>query len=403
MPNPTESQQVLLEMGSKLVTLASQAFPSGTTIEDEDLGEAAKKTAAILKEGKPAVIFNGAFQGGGTEVRCDIILTAPGGELDVFEVKAGTSVKPRHIADVALQVHAIEACDWKVHNAAILHLNPRYKHDGGKNYPVQKLFKNVDITARVRRQLPRLADTIAEFQGSMEDEGTLELPTGTWCKAPLPCIYMDSCISEGPSHPLVSLPQLSKEQETALHESGIEEIEKIDAEMDSLTALQKRAIKSVQENKLVIESMVPEELQDVDFPLHFVHIQWFLEVLPRFDLSYPWQHIPAMWSCHVLSEDGKLDHSEFTFDEAEDPRTKCVESLARVLNDDGTLIVYAGTFEERLRTMLEDFPELKPKLRSLMHMPLLDMGQLIRHGVYHPDFKGKFDQHTVHSCLSDQG
>lgn len=390
------------EIGTKLVELASQAFPTGTTIEEEDIAKAAKATETILKAGKPAVIFDGAFRGGDVEVRADIILTAPDGELDLFEIKAGTSVKPRHIADVALQIHAIEASGWKVHNAAILHLNPRYKHDGSKNFPVQQLFKNVDITARVRRQLPRLSESIPDFQKSLEDESALDTPTGTWCKSPLPCPFLNSCIKEGPKHPLIDLPQLAKEQESTLHELEIDDIEHIEIEMPGLTPLQRRAIRSVKEGKHVVEDMVADELQDVDFPLHFVHIQWFLEVLPRFKLSRPWQKIPVLWSIHVLSEEGELEHHQFTFEGAEDPREECVSKLANSLTEEGTLIVFSGHVEERLRGMLEDFPDLKAKLRSLMNMPLLDLGQLIRHGVSHPSFKDSFDLSAIYSSLTDK-
>ena len=163
------------------------------------------------------------------------MLSSTGGEIDIFEVKAGTTVKPRHVLDVALQMHAIEAAGWTVKSASILHLNPKYQHQGGKTYPVQQLFKNVDVTGKAQKQLKKVAEQIKSFLTLVEDEGSLELPLGTWCRTPLPCPYLDRCLAEGPEFPLIHLPMLKPELESQLHEQAIEDLTQLDEQQPGLT------------------------------------------------------------------------------------------------------------------------------------------------------------------------
>lgn len=399
---PSEHRQMLAEMGIRLVELASQAFPKGVRIEAEEMDAAVEETRALLAEGKPGVVFDAAFRGGDAEVRTDILISNPDGSVDIFEVKAGTSVKPRHVIDVALQIHAIEGGGGTVRSASILHLNPRYEHDGGKNYPVQKLFKNVEITERARRQLPKTAERIADFGKLIEDESTLELPTGTWCRQPLPCPHYAHCIDGKTGHPLSQLPQLTKEQEAQLHEQGIEDIDQLELKRDRLSSVQRRVVRAIQGNELTVERLVPSELADVEYPLHFVHLHWYLEVLPRFTGCRPWHKLPAIWSEHVLHEDGTIEEHHYCHDSVDDPREPCLQASARYLGETGTLVFWSGRFEERIHAMLDELPDLKSKLRTLLGMPQLDLGELVQHGIYHPTFRGEFDLARVSRAVLDR-
>ncbi|MFO1050928.1 MAG: DUF2779 domain-containing protein [Planctomycetota bacterium] len=402
-PEPSEYQQELLELGKRLVELSSQAFPKGIDLASDDFDEALRKTEAFLTMGKPGVLFGAAFRGGGVEVRVDIVLCAVKGEVDIFEVKAGTTVKPRHLQDVALQIHAIEAGGSTVKSSSILHLDPKYVHDGSADYPPQKLFRSVDVTARARKQLPRVTDQIATFASTLEDESSLELPTGTWCRNPLPCPFLARCVAEGNPHPLVELPQLTAAQERRMHEQALETIDQLEADQPGLTLQQRRVVRAVQSKALVVEPFVPEELRDIDWPLSFVHIAWHLDPLPRLPRTRPWLKIPYAWSVHRLGQTGYVACKSFVSATPDDPRRPALESLVKELSDAGTVVVFGTGHDERLRALLDLDPELKPALRALLQAPLLEIGSLIYHGVYHPDFAGRFDLETVHRVLSTAG
>jgi hypothetical protein len=399
-PEPAPHQQELLEFGRRLVELASQAFPKGTDLADLSIDDAIQKTRELLESGKPGVLFHAAFRGGGAEVRTDIVLIAGQHEIDIFEVKAGTTIKPRHLTDVAMQIHAIEAGGPTVKSASVLHLDPRYVHDGTKDYPIHKLFKSEDVTSRARNQLERVQDQIHSFQAIVSDEAMLELPTGTWCRNPLPCPHLAGCIESGPNNPLVELPHLSAALERRLHEQAIESIDQLDPKQPGLSNGQRRAVRAIQEGRLVMEPFVIDELRDVDWPLSFVHVVWHLDPLPRFAKSRPWQKAPFAWSAHRIEKSGRVYHRSFVSASAEDPRPEALRTLAEEVKDAGTVVIHGRGWDERFRAQLEDMAALKTELRILLGAPLLEFGNLLYHGVYHPDFHGNFDLPTVYRVLT---
>ncbi|MEO0481559.1 MAG: DUF2779 domain-containing protein [Planctomycetota bacterium] len=401
VPSLSAHREELSEVGLRLVELASQIFPGGMDLGEEDFDEALRKTEAFLKQGRPGVVFHAAFAAAGVEVRADIVLVTTPGKLDLFEVKAGSTVKPRHLADLAMQVHAIEGTGQSVQSCAIVHLDPSYVHDGSKNYPVQKLFKNVDVTARVQAQREKVFGRLQAYRSAISDEGSLDLPTGTWCKRPLPCHFLERCRAEGPDHPLVDLPQLNPDQESRLHEEGIESIDQIDATRAGFTPTQRRAIRAISESSLGVEEFVPRELSSLDRPVAFVHVGWHLEVLPRFPGTRPWHKIPYGWSVHWLKPDGSIQVRSYASRGAEDPRDECLESLSDQLAGAETVIVYSFAFEDRMRAMLEDDVPSKPKVRALTQLPTAALEQLLMQGVYHPEFASNFDLWNVHEHLTE--
>ena len=399
VPKLSAHRQRLIEVGEELVRLASQIFPGGLDLSEESFDAALAKTEAFLAQGRPGVLFHAAFRGAGVEARTDIVLVTTPGKLDLFEVKAGTTIKPRHLTDVALQMHAIEGAGHEVQSCAIVHLDPKYVHDGSKDYQVQKLFRNVDVTARARNQLGKMFGRLQSFRAALDDETSYELPTGTWCKRPLPCHFLKECLEQAPEFPLVELPQLSRAQEARLHEDGIESVDQLKPDSAGLTRLQRRAVQSIHEESLVVEPFVPREVSELDAPVAFLHIGWHLEVLPTFDGSRPWHKLPFCWSIHWLEADGSVRVRSYAHRSADDPRDECLTSLADQLAKAETVIVYSWSFDDRFRALLEDDVPSKPQVRAISHAPVAFLEQLLMHGVYHPEFRGNFDLWNVHDVL----
>ncbi len=401
IPELPPDRQELAETGRKLVSLARTAFPNGITVDEE--GEAAvQKTAEILSKPGPVAIFDAAFRSEDIEVRTDIALRDTNGELDVFEVKSGTKVKPRHILDLALQAFTIEGMGLKVRNTVLLHVNPQYRHEGGAKYPVNRLFKNLDVTAKVRRRLERVANTIPSFRSLLVDESTLDLPMGTWCTQPFVCPYFERCSAQAPKHPLLELPDITRSQEYALHEQAIEDVTQVDPDQPGLTLRQRRALRAVREGGLVVEPFVTEELDEVESPIHFVSIQYLLEVLPRYEGTRPWQALPYHWSDCVLSEDGSVELTQFLARDRSDPRPEFVRRLYEQLQGAGSLLFFSPYHEHRLRSMLDDVTAVKSMIRAVLNLPIVELGRLVDSGVYHAEFRGRFDLESVaHALISD--
>ncbi len=403
MPAPNAERQEMQEVGLRLVQLARQAFPASVQCDPDDFDLAAQQTAAALTAGVPRPVFDAAFSFEGARVRADVVIPQPNGGIDLFEVKSGTKIKTRYVRDVAFHVHVIERAGTTVHSATILHINAKYRHRGGDSYPVQELFRYADITAKVREQIDRVATHVASYAALLDDPATAELPTGTWCRNPFECGYLPECLAAGPDQPLLHLPGLSRDLETALHEDGVEELGQIDAKQKGLTPVQRRALRALRTGEVVIEPFVGEELHDVDYPLHFVHVSSTLEALPLYDSMRPWQQLAYQWTDVVVHEGGRREILEFTANGKDDPRSEFLATMSELARLRGTLVTWGGHVEKTLRALLEDLPQQKTQARALLHMAHFDLSQLIEAGVYAPEFRGKFDLASVHRTLVSVG
>ncbi len=401
IPKPNEMRKSLAEIGQSLTEMAWDGFPRGERIEGKDHATAATRTLEALQGDSGVAIFDAAFTRNGVEIRCDVVLPS-GGEktIDIFEVKSGTKVKPRHVMDVALQMWGIEGAGYTVRSASLLHLDAEFRHDGSKDFPVHEIFKNADVTKKARKRKRRIEDYIDNFQIILDDETTLELPTGTWCLNPIPCCYAAQCRKLAPENPLLEFPDLTPGQESELHQLGIETIDQIDPGTERLTDVQKRVLKSFAANDLVVEELLAEEFDTIVYPLCVVSTQLALHVLPRFEHSRPWQHVPFQWSARILQENGDVEYRSFVSDGTEDPRQAFVKSFAQCIDDVGTVVTWSRRLEPSLRQIMEDLRPVKEEVRSLLQMDPLALDVLIKNATYHPKLKGSFDLRDVHTALT---
>jgi hypothetical protein len=394
IPESGPPRQALAEVGRAIIEHARKAFPNGRTVDETNFDNAAEQTSAALSGSKDVVLFDAAFRHDLLEVRADILVGSRAG-VDLFEVKSGIKAKPRHVRDVAFQMSVIEAAGLPVRSASILHLNGQYRHGDSGEYPVHELFKHVDVTAKARRLLPRVAESVSSFRRAIEEPSTLDLPTGTFCSRPFPCGYLPRCRAEGPPSPLIDLPELGREQEFAWHARGIDDLTRLALDDAELTPVQRRALRSIRENEPVVEDLVVAELSELEFPLHFVECFAGLHVLPRFAGARPWHSVPFGWCEQRLHEDGRVEEHAHIADGKGDPRSKFVVTLADSLAGPGTLVCYGHDAEEQLRSLLDELPDDKPRIRTLLNMPILEFHHLIRAGVYHPAMRGSFELDAV--------
>ena len=401
VPTPSPSRKTFAQLGIKLTAMACEGFPSGERVDEESHALAVEKTLELLEVNDGRAIFNAAFSHNGVQIYCDVVLPGrEGKEITIFEVKSGTKVKPRHVMDIALQMWVIESHGYTVSSASLLHMDAEYHHDGSDDYPVHKLFKNVDVTNKARKRKHRIPDLLENFHSALDDKATLELPTGTWCINPIPCGYLSECKKNTLPNSLLELPDLTVTQEYKLHQGGAATIDQIDPETSELTRPQSRALRAVKQDTLVLEPVVAEEFGTLVFPVCFTTINFALQVLPQFKKSRPWQHMPYQWSAHVLHEDGTLEHRKYLAKVAKDPRPEILASLLDCIDDVGTVVTWSKKLEPFVRKVMEDFPDLKEDAKSLLLMDPLAMDMVVREGVYHSDFRGSFALNSVHSALT---
>ena len=384
------TRRAMAEVGQQLLTLARSVFPKGVAIEAKTMVKAAAETKEQLAAGTP-VLFGASFVADGVEVVSDILVQHKDGQLDLYEVKSGTKIKHRYVNDLALQVHVAEQSGHRVRAAFLLHVNPKYAHKEGADFPPMQLLRSADVTAKVKKQVEQVRIRLPHYRNNLADEAVLQLPMGTFCTTPFRCPHLARCTKEGPPLPLRELPELTRAQELELHKEGIEELTGIDPARPGLTFAQRRTIACVQQQSPIVEPFVREELRQTTQPLHFLALATLTEPLPRFEGQRPWRQVPFAWAATTLHADGRLEHAAFAHADKGDPRPEFTASLAKHLEIGGTIVCWNDETLEDLRALLEDLPAAKVAVRAIIGRQHVDLMQLFEAGVFHPTLRTHSD------------
>jgi hypothetical protein len=398
---PTGSRREMSAVGEQLRALARSVFPKGVLVETQDAERAAEETKKLLAEGTP-VLFGATFVADGVEARSDILVQHKDGAVDLYEIKSGIKIKHRYVNDLALQAHVAERCGLRMRAAFLLHLNPKYVHKEGADFPPMQLLRSADITSKVQKQVELVRRRLQQFRQNVNDKAMLLLPMGTYCTAPFPCPHLARCASEAPALPLRELPELTRAQELELHKEGVEELTALDPKRPGLTFRQRRTLACLQQDEPILEPFVREELRQCHKPLHFLAIAAVTDALPRFEGQRPWRQLPYAWAANTLHPDGRLETASFVHVDRTDPRTAFISSLAKQLEVGGTILCWNDDALNELRALLDDLPAAKVAVRAVLGRPHLDMMQLFDSGVFHKQVRTHADlRQSVAALLDD--
>jgi len=159
---------------------------------------------------------------------------------------------------------------------------------------------------------------------------------------------------------------------------------------------------AVQDDKLIVEKVVVAEFDTVIYPPCSIAPHLSLQVLPVFEQTRPWQHLPFLWSAHILHEDGRVETKSFLADGTKDPRSDFVVTMADCIDDVGTVFTFSPRLEVTLRQIMEDLPALKDDVKCLLQMDPIELDVLVRDGVYHPQMRGSYALPDIFAAVTGQ-
>jgi hypothetical protein len=165
-----------------------------------------------------------------------------------------------------------------------------------------------------------------------------------------------------------------------------------------LSEIQDRIRQCVKGNQEYISPELREELEDVEYPVHFLDFETLGLAIPRYAGTRPYQTIPFQWSDHVLREDGSIEHQEYLCGEDKDPREEFAETLLEALGRRGSIVTYTTYEEGIVRGLAEDFPHYSGRLLATLDR-VKDLHAIIRRHYYHPEFHGSFSLKSVLPAL----
>jgi predicted RecB family nuclease len=389
----------LVQRFSQEARVAARAlWPDGVAVSGSLSEDAAQQeTRRLLEEGQARVIFGAALESDGVAVRVDVLERSRRMKWYLTSVKSGSQMQDRHVQDLALQVWVARAAGLDVREAAVAMVNRHYVRNG--ELDPGALFEIRNATPRVEAALERVAERARSFREVLALLHAPSVEVGAHCDDPYPCEFGDDCWPALDRDDIRLLPALHGHRKRELWNAGVRRIGEI-PDAFVLNERQRRAKQSIEENRLLWSDHLRAELESLTYPLWCIDFEAVAPAVPRYPGCRPWQQIPFQWSAHRVDEPGAEPvHTGFLAETAGDPRRDFAESLLEAVGRDGPVLVWSKQFEDaRLKELQAEYPDLSGRLVALRER-LVDLLEIVRKNVYHPEFHGSFSIKRVLPAL----
>jgi predicted RecB family nuclease len=389
IPEVPPAQQAIFDAGHEVGELATQLYPGGVLIEAPyyQHERAVESTLKAMQDAAVKAIYEAAFMFDGVRIRVDILERAQNEAWNLVEVKSSTSVKEVYYPDVAVQHYVLEGCGLKIGRAGILHINNQYVYDG-QNLNLDSLFSFDDLTELSTSMQPQIPGQLDKLKGMLAEDGAPVVQPSKHCHKPYNCEFWDHCTRDMPKFWVYDINSIGQEKLEELSGMGIQAIGDI-PEAFPLSQIQDRIRVSVTNQQEFVSDQLEAELNDMEFPIHFLDFETIGLAIPRYADTRPYQTIPFQWSNHILFENGKLDHREYLCNEDKDPRAEFTQTLLDALGTEGSIVIYTSYETGVLKSIIEHFPQYADKLQSVIDR-FVDLYAIVRRNYYHPKFYGSF-------------
>lgn len=313
-----------------------------------------------------------------------LIRRADGTEIDLYEIKSSTSVKPEDVEDAAFQT-LIFRKQYRVARVCLVLVNTDYVRSA--ELDLQHLLKVEDISEQVHELLPEIEILRSQAleAARCDDPNSLE-----HCWAPKDCRCLEVCHPDLPEFSIYDIPRLSKEKKRQLEGMGIRAALDIPVSFE-LSGLQNAVADVARRDSPAVDvSRVRAELAKVTYPLYFLDYETCSLTVPLHTGYKPWQQMVFQYSLHQLDRPGgTLTHCEHLSTGSGDPALPLLASLKANLGETGTVIVWNAPFEKgRNKEIGLLYPEYADYLDDL-NRRVLDLMEIVSKGLYvHPGFKG---------------
>ena len=381
-PPPPPGQQRIFDQGTQVGKLSREQFPNGVLIEADYLNipDAIQQTTVAINNGSE-VVFEGCFVHDNVLVRPDIIQQNAMGEWNLIEVKSSTSVKEENIHDVAVQAWVLQGSELDIGRMYLMHINRECEYPDLSN-----LFTTEDITEPVEAILPIVPQNLSEYKFLL-DNSEPDISIGQHCYSPYDCPFVGYCWKDVPEHSIFNIPRLRWSVKERLIEENHLSIEQLPVGIP-LNNKQKEYVESLEQKKPIVDwDGIRDELDKLDYPLYFLDFETDNPAVPMFDGMHPYEQFPFQYSCHILNQNGNLEHKEYLHESDSDPRKSLVESLVEAIGNKGSVIAYNAGFEKGvLNKLTQWYPEYSEQLQLIIER-LWD--QLVIFRNYYTDYRFK--------------
>lgn len=385
------------QVGYEVGEVAQRLYPGGILIEDDDnLTAAIESTRCCMADHPDKPIFEATFQHDGLLVRTDVLLPTPAG-YRMMEVKASTRVKPYHVDDCAVQAWVLKKNQIPLASIELAHVDNSFIYHGDGNY--HGLFKFVRLDEEISRLLEKVPGWVEQARKDLSGDEPA-IAAGTQCDDPFECPFKTYCtrnmpLPETPEYPLDVLYRMSAKTKDELRSRGYQDARKVPLRyLNETQRLIQRVSKS---GKPSLDAhAAKKEMAMLPYPRYYLDFETIAFAVPRWEETQPYStQVPFQWSCHIEYAPGRLRHEMFLDVSGNDPRRSFAESLIRVLEDSGPVIVYNQSFEKsQIAGLSRFFPDLAHAL-DRVDGRIIDLLPIARRIYYHPAMMGSWSIKAV--------
>lgn len=389
-----EQDTTKFEIGHDVGRYAQQLFPGGVDCGYEitkDRTRSAELTRKAIKEGKK-VIYEAAFEYDGLLCFIDI-LVKKGNEWIIYEVKSSTSVKEYHYNDAAFQYYVISN-NIPVKDAFVVCLNNKYVRNG--DIDVKQLFVMESVLERALDLQDEIKTNVVEYKKLTEAKNIPDIKLGKHCDDPFACDFKGYCWKDVPEYSVFNI-QNMRGKDYELYNMGIVELKDIPKDF-KLNYKQLIEVNSYLNNTEYIDKdAIKDFLTNISYPLYFLDFETFQLAIPEFDNSRSYQQIPFQFSLYYKeSKDSEAVPFAFLADPVGDPRKAFAESLIKMTEKPGLIVVYNAGFEKsRINELARDFPEFAEQLNNINSRIIDLMVPFSQKSFYKPAMRSSYSMKKV--------
>lgn len=354
LPPVDDNTQAMFDAGNLFETYAEQLFPDGVRLGFDNYNEylsLPERTTKALADGA-TTIFQGRFEHEQLTFICDVITVVGDKEVDLYEIKSSTKVKPDHEFDLAFQMVVLESCGFTVRNITVVHVNNQFVRNG--DIDAKELTGTTDITEVVKAKRD---STKKHIESALRVMNSNTMPTISPSQARLGSFNEWLDIYRGLTtvepYSIYDLCVAGAERIGMLEALGITKLTDIPDDFP-LTAKQQLQVQATKQNKILLQvDKIKEYLGTLTYPLYFFDYETLMSIIPYFDGFKPYQQVPFQYSLHVLdAPDAELRHLEYLHRDNSSPSESLSKTLNSQIGDSGSVITWNMSFEKRCNTLL---------------------------------------------------
>ena len=393
LPQVDENTQATFDAGNLFESYAEKQFPDGIRLGFSDyksyLALPEQTMEALL--GGAKTIFQARFNAGQLTCISDVIQIVGDKELDLYEIKSSTKVKPEHIEDLSFQTHVLEENGFAVRKISVILVNNEFVRSGPIN--PDDIAYTTEVTDKVRAKMPSTLENIKEALKTLQlQEMPNPSPTYSGSTYFQDWLSIYKSLTNPPKYSIYDLVTLNASKISSLEDDGFKLLTDIPEEYPLSPKQHKQVIATKLDQPLIETEPIKQLLDSFEFPLYFLDYETLAGVVPAFDGVRPYQQVPFQYSLHILdSPDSELRHEQYLHTESTNPSQNVAEALRSHIGDKGTVLAWNMSFEKSCNKFLADqVPELSDFLLSLndrmndLDIPFKDLWYV------HKDFFGSY-------------